>query len=105
MLFRSMGYILNTLQFIAAEADFYNLEENRGDSYIPFIGFMMFVIGAVVLFMGFSKYITAKKNFNLFYDQRDSVNIDKATNEKNKKNGIIMMVAGLVVLIASFFVI
>ena len=86
-----MGYILNTLQFIAAEADFYNLEENRGDSYIPF--------------MGFSKYITAKKNFNLFYDQRDSVNIDKATNEKNKKNGIIMMVAGLVVLIASFFVI
>ena len=95
-----MGYILNTLQFIAAEADFYNLEENRGDSYIPFIGFMMFVIGAVVLFMGFSKYITAKKNFNLFYDQRDSVNIDKATNEKNKKNGIIMMVAGLVVLIA-----
>ena len=56
-----MGYILNTLQFIAAEADFYNLEENRGDSYIPFIGFMMFVIGAVVLFMGFSKYITAKK--------------------------------------------
>ncbi len=30
------------------------------------------------------------------------MNIDKATNEKNKKNGIIMMVAGLVVLIASF---
>ena len=56
-----MGYILNTLQFIAAEADFYNLEENRGDSYIPFIGFMMFVIGAVVLFMGFSKYITPER--------------------------------------------
>ena len=45
----------------------------------------MFVVGAVVAFMGFSKYITAKKNFNLFYDLRDSVKVDKATNEKNKK--------------------
>lgn len=52
---------------------------------------MMFVVGAVVAFMGFSKYITAKKNFNLFYDLRDSVKVDKATNEKNKKTGIIMI--------------
>lgn len=55
--------------------------------------------------MGFSKYLTAKKNFNLFYDQRDSVNIDKAANQKNKNAGIIMMAAGLMFLIISFFVI
>ena len=59
----------------------------------------------VVVFMGFSKYLTAKKNFNLFYDQRDSVNIDKAANQKNKNAGIIMMAAGLMFLIISFFVI
>ena len=100
-----MGYIFSVLSFMAADVDFYNIEGNSGDSYMPFIGFMMFLIGFVVIFMGFSKYLTAKKNFNLFYDQRDSVSVDKATNQKNKNTGIIMMVVGLIVLIISFFVI
>ena len=103
-----MGYILGVLRYIAyiaADVDFYNIEGNSGDSYLPFVGFMLFLIGFVVIFMGFSKYLTAKKNFNLFYDQRDSVNIDKATNQKNKNVGIIMMAAGLMFLIISFFVI
>ena len=89
-----MGYILGVLDYIAyiaADVDFYNIEGNSGDSYLPFVGFMLFLIGFVVIFMGFSKYLTAKKNFNLFYDQRDSVNID--------------MAAGLMFLIISFFVI
>ena len=100
-----MGKFIYLANIIAADVDFYNIEGNRGDSYLPFIGFMMFVVGAVVAFMGFSKYITAKKNFNLFYDLRDSVKVDKATNEKNKKTGIIMIAAGIIVLIVSFFVI
>ena len=103
-----MGYILGVLgyiAYIAADVDFYNIEGNSGDSYLPFVGFMLFLIGFVVIFMGFSKYLTAKKNFNLFYDQRDSVNIDKATNQKKKNAGIIMMAAGLMFLIISFFVI
>ena len=102
-----MGYILGVLDYIAyiaADVDFYNIEGNSGDSYLPFVGFMLFLIGFVVIFMGFSKYLTAKKNFNLFYDQRDSVNIDKAANQKNKNAGIIMT-AGLMFLIISFFVI
>ncbi len=93
-----MGKFIYLANIIAADVDFYNIEGNRGDSYLPFIG-------AVVAFMGFSKYITAKKNFNLFYDLRDSVKVDKATNEKNKKTGIIMIAAGIIVLIVSFFVI
>ena len=100
-----MGKFIYLANIIAADVDFYNIEGNRGDSYLPFIGFMMFVVGAVVAFMGFSKYISAKKNFNLFYDLRDSVKVDKATNEKNKKTGIIMIAAGIIVLIVSFFVI
>ena len=60
-----MGKFIYLANIIAADVDFYNIEGNRGDSYLPFIGFMMFVVGAVVAFMGFSKYITAKKNFNL----------------------------------------
>ena len=90
-----MGKFIYLANIIAADVDFYNIEGNRGDSYLPFIGFMMFVVGAVVAFMGFSKYITAK----------NSVKVDKATNEKNKKTGIIMIAAGIIVLIVSFFVI
>ena len=93
-----MGYILGVLDYIAyiaADVDFYNIEGNSGDSYLPFVGFMLFLIGFVVIFMG----------FNLFYDQRDSVNIDKAANQKNKNAGIIMMAVGLMFLIISFFVI
>ena len=55
-----MGKFIYLANIIAADVDFYNIEGNRGDSYLPFIGFMMFVVGAVVAFMGFSKYITAK---------------------------------------------
>lgn len=47
-----MGYILGVLGYIAADVDFYNIEGNSGDSYLPFVGFMLFLIGFVVIFMG-----------------------------------------------------
>ena len=34
-----MGYILGVLGYIAADVDFYNIEGNSGDSYLPFVGF------------------------------------------------------------------
>ena len=43
-----MGKFIYLANIIAADVDFYNIEGNRGDSYLPFIGFMMFVVGAVV---------------------------------------------------------
>ena len=100
-----MGKFIYLANIIAADVDFYNIEGNRGDSYLPFIGFKMFGKAMCAKAQSFAKYITAKKNFNLFYDLRDSVKVDKATNEKNKKTGIIMIAAGIIVLIVSFFVI
>ena len=101
-----MGKFIYLANIIAADVDFYNIEGNRGDSYLPFIGFYDVCSRCCCSVYGvFSKYITAKKNFNLFYDLRDSVKVDKATNEKNKKTGIIMIAAGIIVLIVSFFVI
>ena len=93
------------LQRIACDIDFNDSEAYAGTSYWPFIGFMCFFIGLVVAFIGIVKISNSKHQWNLFYDQRDSVNIDKATNQKNKNAGIIMMAAGLMFLIISFFVI
>ena len=100
-----MGYILGVLGYIAADVDFYNIEGNSGDSYLPFVGFMLFLIGFVVIFMGFSKYLTAKKNFNLFYDQRDKKDLNSPVVIKDRKVGIIMLVVGIVMMIASNFII
>lgn len=35
------------------------------------MGFMMFLIGLVVVIVGAATYFTAKNNFNIFYDMRD----------------------------------
>ncbi len=35
------------------------------------LGFMVFLIGFVIVFIGIVKIVNAKHQFNLFYDQRD----------------------------------
>ena len=50
-----MGYLTFFINRIALEADtsaamdFYNSEEHAGTSYLPFIGFMLFLAGIVVI--------------------------------------------------------
>ena len=59
------------LQMISLEIDFYDAEAHAGTSFKPFIGFMMFFAGFVIIFIGIVKINDAKKQWNLFYDQRD----------------------------------
>ena len=72
-----MGYLTFFINRIALEADtsaamdFYNSEEHAGTSYLPFIGFMLFLAGIVVIIVGLATYLTAKHNFNIFFDARD----------------------------------
>mgnify|MGYP001516467731 CR=1 FL=1 len=53
-----MGYLTFFINRIALEADtsaamdFYNSEEHAGTSYLPFIGFMLFLAGIVVIIVG-----------------------------------------------------
>ena len=72
-----MGYLTFFINRIALEADtsaamdFYNSEEHAGTSYLPFVGFMLFLAGIVVIIVGLATYLTAKHNFNIFFDARD----------------------------------
>ena len=95
--------------------DFYNNEQYAGDSYVPFLGFMVFVIGLFLLIVGVSTYMSAKHNFNIFYDKRDSLvtHLDGESDEeefnrlkkkadRDRKLGIGLMIVAGVCILASF---
>ena len=63
-----MDYLSFLINKISLEVDFYNNEAYAGNSILPFMGFMMFLIGLVVVIVGAATYFTAKRNFNIFYD-------------------------------------
>lgn len=99
-----MGVLMNMFSIVRCDVDFYNIEGNMGDSYLPFIGFMLFLIGMVLTAMGVVGYVSLRKNFNIFFDKRDSVEISKEKYEKDKKKDIIMIVVGVILMVASFII-
>ena len=106
-----MGYLTFFINRIALEADtsaamdFYNSEEHAGTSYLPFIGFMLFLAGIVVIIVGLATYLTAKHNFNIFFDARDEkARLNNEKLAKDKKKGKIIIIIGVVLVIASFVV-
>ena len=118
-----MGYLTFFINRIALEADtsaamdFYNSEEHAGTSYLPFIGFMLFLAGIVVIIVGLATYLTAH-NFNIFFDARDvrmtyeeqimpddeKARLNNEKLAKDKKKGKIIIIIGVVLVIASFVV-
>ena len=99
------GILLGINNFILAAntVDFYDAESHAGNSYWPFIGFMCFLLGIVIIFVGYVKQSTAKKQWNLFYDQRDRKDFTEEKYVKERKAGKIIMVIGVVLLVVSFF--
>lgn len=89
---------------ILLDVDFYNSEEYAGDSFLPFIGFMLFLIGIVAIFIGAIKIIAAKREFHMFFDRRNEVEISKLKNKKNIKIGVALVVVGAILTIVSFII-
>ena len=90
------------LPVISGDIDFYDAEAHAGTSYKPFIGFMIFFAGLMVLFIGIIKLGNAKKQWNLFYDDRDKKNLSDPQYVKERKIGKILIIAGVVMMLASF---
>ena len=111
-----MDYLSFFINKISLEVDFYNNEAYAGNSILPFMGFMMFLIGLVVVIVGAATYFTAKHNFNIFYDMRDvritydeqmmpddeKARRDNEKLKKDKKRGQIVMIVGAVLKVVSF---
>ena len=90
------------MPMISGDIDFYDAESHAGASFKPFIGFMIFFAGMMVLFIGIVKLSNAKKQWNLFYDDRDKKNLSDPRYVKERKTGKIMIIAGIVMMLASF---
>ena len=99
-----MRSFISKAGYIAGQMDFYDNEAHQGDSILPFIGFMMFLLGMVAAFIGFVKISNAKRQWNLFYDDRDKKDLTQDKYVKEKKLGIIILVVGVVLLVGSFFI-
>ena len=114
-----MRYLTFFINMVGLDTvDFYDSESYAGDSIVPFLGFMLFLIGLVVVIVGTATYLTAKHNFNIFYDQRDvkityqeqqmtddeKARVANEKLEKDKKRGRIVIIVGVVMMIGSFFI-
>lgn len=84
--------------------DFSDSESYTGTSFLPFLGFMVFLIGLVLLFIGIVKINDSKKQWFLFFDNRDKKDFKKPEYVKERKVGIVMVIIGVIMLIASFFI-
>lgn len=113
--------IANFFGFIRLEAEIVTQNFNAPDgdksgdgSILPFLGFMLFILGLVVLLVGAVTFFSARYNFNLFFDQRDikvthmdtkdpdsetKLKIQKA--EADKKKGKLLMIGAAVLFVIS----
>lgn len=92
------------LQQIACDIDFNNNEDYRGTSYLPFLGFMCFFAGLMIAFIGIVKITNSRHQWNIFYDKRDRKDLQSPAVNKDRKTGIILLIVGIVMMIASNFI-
>ena len=81
--------------------NFNDAQSHRGTSFVPFIGFLCFLFGLVLLVIGIVKISYSKHQWNLFYDQRDRKDFSDPKYAKEKKAGIAITAVGAVLLVIS----
>lgn len=95
------GMLLHQINWVFCEIDFNDAEAHAGTSYLPFIGFMASLFALVFVMVGIVKINNAKRQWNLFYDQRDRKDLSDPKYEKEKKVGIGCVIVGIALFIIS----
>lgn len=90
------------LTVLMGAVDFYDTEQYAGTSYVPFLGFVVFFVGMMVVFIGAVKLNNAKKQWNLFYDTRDRKDFTKPEYVRERKVGKVLIVVGIIMMLLSF---
>ncbi len=85
--------------------NFYAEDLNNGESILPFIGFLIFLLGFVVAIVGVINLISVWREFQLWYDASD---LEKKPDiawkkAKMKKYGIIIAVGVMMVALSYLF--
>lgn len=83
--------------------NFYSEDVNNGESILPFLGFLLFLAGIVVIIVGVVNFVLAWREFDLWYDaskleEKPDLSLKKS---RMKKNGLIIVV-GVVMMGVSY---
>lgn len=98
-------YFNNVISNVLLTIDFMDPNLNNGNSFLPFISFMMFFAGIITIFIGIILVNAAKKEWKVFYAPHDEYNDEnKAKLKTGCMRGRVVYVIGIVLLAASFFV-
>lgn len=95
---------MGLLQNVLCDIDFNDSESYQGTSVLPFLGFMCFFAGLMIAFIGIVKISNSRHQWNIFYDKRDRKDLNSPAVSKDRKIGIIMLVAGIIMMIVSNFI-
>lgn len=83
--------------------NFYSEDANNGDSILPFLGFLIFLGGVMVVLVGVVNFVLAWREFNLWYDASALENKpDKAEKKTKMKKYGIMIAVGVIMMICSY---
>ena len=98
-------YFENAINNIFLTVNVTDVNSNNGSSALPFLGFVMFLFGIVMIFVGLILTSAAKREWNVFYAPHDTPTLDI---KKKKKIGVmkgrIVYILGIIMFVASFFV-
>lgn len=83
--------------------NFYSEETNNSDSILPFLGFLLFLGGIILLLVGVVNFVLAWREFNLWYDASALEKKPDKAEKKNKmrKYGIVIAI-GIVMIAGSY---
>lgn len=82
---------------------FYAEDTNNGDSILPFIGFLIFLLGLIVIVLGVINFVSVWREFRLWYDASELEKKPDTALKKAKmiKYGI-MILAGVLMMALSY---
>jgi len=98
-------YFGNAINNILLTVNVVDPESNNGSSTLPFLGFVLFLFGIVIIFVGLILTSAAKKEWNVFYAPHDTPTGDiKAKKKKTLIKGRIVYILGIVMLVLSYVI-
>lgn len=85
------------------DINFYSEEANNGDTILPFLGFLIFLGGIMVLLVGVVKLVLVWREFDLWYDASAlEKKPDKAGKKVKMRKYVIMIAVGIVMIAGSY---
>lgn len=83
--------------------NFYSEDVHNGDSILPFLGFLIFLGGVIVLLAGAVNFVLVWREFNLWYDASAlEKKPDTALKKSKMKKYAVVMLIGILMMAGSY---